>query len=140
AIFFDGLVQKTALDAFLTCLAVWIISGIIVSPTRLRTWGALGATMAALSLTRENALILIVVLLVWCVIGPIVGQPKGSPLPSYFGRGRSLDRLATMVRQTAALLVGVTLLLLPVAIRNYAVGGGFYLTTSQFGPNFYLVN
>jgi hypothetical protein len=25
-------------------------------------------------------------------------------------------------------------------IRNYAVAGGFYLTTSQFGPNLYLGN
>ena len=31
-------------------------------------------------------------------------------------------------------------MLLPVAIRNYAVGGGFYLTTSQFGPNFFIGN
>jgi hypothetical protein len=29
---------------------------------------------------------------------------------------------------------------MPFAIRNYAVGGGFYLTTSQFGPNFYIGN
>ncbi|MGC4083967.1 MAG: hypothetical protein QM736_18125 [Vicinamibacterales bacterium] len=29
---------------------------------------------------------------------------------------------------------------MPVALRNYAVGGGFYLTTSQFGPNFYIGN
>jgi tetratricopeptide (TPR) repeat protein len=25
-------------------------------------------------------------------------------------------------------------------VRNYSVGGGFYLTTSQFGPNFYIGN
>src|SRR4029077_16008695 len=30
--------------------------------------------------------------------------------------------------------------LAPVAIRNYAVGGGFYITTSQFGPNLYIGN
>ena len=29
---------------------------------------------------------------------------------------------------------------LPVAARNYAVGGEFYVTTSQFGPNFYIGN
>ena len=40
----------------------------------------------------------------------------------------------------AAFIIGVALLLVPVAIRNYAVGGGFYLTTSQFGPNLYLGN
>ena len=32
------------------------------------------------------------------------------------------------------------MLLLPVAIRNAAVGGGFYLTTSQFGSNFFIGN
>ena len=31
-------------------------------------------------------------------------------------------------------------MLLPVAIRNYSVGGGFYLTTSQFGSNLYIGN
>jgi tetratricopeptide (TPR) repeat protein len=119
AIFFDGLLQKTALDAFLTTLAVWIISGLIVSPKPWRTWAGLGATMAALSLTRENALILIGVIVAWC----LVRRPKGRPLP-----------------ELAAFGLGVSLLLLPVAIRNYAVGGGFYLTTSQFGPNLYLGN
>src|SRR5215510_12651971 len=70
AIFFDGLLQKTALDAFLTSLAIWIISGLIVSPTASwRSWVSLGATMGALSLTRENALILIGVIVVWAVVG-----------------------------------------------------------------------
>jgi tetratricopeptide (TPR) repeat protein len=32
------------------------------------------------------------------------------------------------------------MVLLPVVARNYAVTGGFYLTTSQFGPNFYIGN
>ena len=31
-------------------------------------------------------------------------------------------------------------MLLPVAARNYAVGGGFYLTTSQFGSNLFIGN
>ena len=119
AIFFDGLLQKTALDAFLTTLAVWIISGLIVSPKPWRTWAGLGATMAALSLTRENALILIGVIVAWCLLR----RPRGRLLPDL-----------------AAFGLGVSLLLLPVAIRNYAVGGGFYLTTSQFGPNLYLGN
>jgi tetratricopeptide (TPR) repeat protein len=40
----------------------------------------------------------------------------------------------------AAFLLGLAIILLPVAMRNYMVGGGFYLTTSQFGPNFYIGN
>ena len=31
-------------------------------------------------------------------------------------------------------------MLAPVVVRNYAVDGGFYLTTSQFGSNFYIGN
>jgi tetratricopeptide (TPR) repeat protein len=37
-------------------------------------------------------------------------------------------------------LVGVLLVLLPVAARNYSVAGGWYLTTSQFGSNLYIGN
>src|SRR4029077_1610877 len=39
-------------------------------------------------------------------------------------------------RSVAAFLLGLALVLVPVATRNSIVGGGFYLTTSQFGPNF----
>jgi tetratricopeptide (TPR) repeat protein len=42
--------------------------------------------------------------------------------------------------EAGALLLGAAIVLLPVAARNYAVGGGFYVTTSQFGPNFYIGN
>jgi len=145
AIFFDGLVQKTALDAFLTSLAIWIISRIVVSPkSSWRSWAALGATMGALSLTRENALILIGIIGVWALLG----RPEGRPLHEIPGvggterssRGRPLGRPHIGYSQSIAFALGVALLLMPVAIRNYAVGGGFYLTTSQFGPNLYLGN
>jgi 4-amino-4-deoxy-L-arabinose transferase-like glycosyltransferase len=120
AIFFDGLLQKTALDAFLVSLAIWIISGLVVSASSSwRSWVGLGATMGALSLTRENALILIAVIVVWCVLGPIAGA----------GRGRT----------ALAFVFGVSLLLLPVAIRNYAVGGGF-ISRHRSSTNLYLGN
>jgi hypothetical protein len=35
---------------------------------------------------------------------------------------------------------GCSLVLLPVGLRNLAVGREFHLTTSQFGPNFYIGN
>jgi hypothetical protein len=41
------------------------------------------------------------------------------------------------VKQSAALLLGVALVLLPVALRNRAVGGVFALTTSGAGTNVY---
>ena len=37
-------------------------------------------------------------------------------------------------------MAGLAIVLLPVAARNAYVGGGFYVTTSQFGPNFYIGN
>jgi tetratricopeptide (TPR) repeat protein len=37
-------------------------------------------------------------------------------------------------------LLGLAIVLLPVAVRNSVVDRGFYLTTSQFGPNFYIGN
>jgi tetratricopeptide (TPR) repeat protein len=134
AIFFDALIQKAVLDVFLICLALWIISRIIPSrrpglppsgrpglagqaiaiPNRL--WLILGLTMGALSLTRENALVFVVVILAWVLLS-----------------GRSL--VPAMV-----FAGGLALVLAPVALRNYAVGGGFYVTTSQFGPNFYIGN
>jgi len=35
---------------------------------------------------------------------------------------------------------GLTMVFAPVVARNYSVDGGFYLTTSQFGSNFYIGN
>ena len=37
-------------------------------------------------------------------------------------------------------LLGLAIVLVPVAARNAVVGGGFFVTTSQFGPNFYIGN
>ena len=47
---------------------------------------------------------------------------------------------STRLQLAAAFVLGLAIVLLPVAARNYAVGGGFYLTTSQFGPNFFIGN
>jgi tetratricopeptide (TPR) repeat protein len=161
AIFFDGLLQKSVLDVFFVCLALWLIARIItvrlpafakatarppkpsgggkadttcnktfVRGVRLPwpaeaaerrrwqpdlLWLSLGLVMGGLSLTRENALVFIVVIVTWGVF-------------------------VARVRSVAAFLIGLALVLVPVAARNTIVGGGFYVTTSQFGPNFYIGN
>ena len=43
-------------------------------------------------------------------------------------------------RQLVFLAVGLVMLFTPVVIRNYSIDGGIYLTTSQFGSNFYIGN
>ena len=136
AIFFDGLIQKSVLDVFFVCLALWILSGLINSPSAgasaPRHWLWLGLAMGGLSLTRENALVLVVVILIWGVWRVVRLKPD------------STHEVASAFRRTGltlgAFILGLAIVLLPVAIRNYAVGGGFYLTTSQLGPNLYIGN
>lgn len=140
AIFFDGLVQKAslglALMAALLLLLAWIARSSRAASTvaarapsdrsRVRLclvrWAGVGMVLALLALTRENALVLIVVVLAWIWI-------------RFHGQ-----RIAARLARSAALLVGISVLLLPVGIRNAAVGGEFALTTVQSGPNFYIGN
>ena len=120
AIFFDGLLQKSVLDVFFSCLALWILSGLVTKPGN-RAWIWLGLAMGGLALTRENALVLVGVVFLWAVL-----RRRSSP--------------NERVSAGLGLALGLSIVLLPVALRNYSVGGGLYLTTSQFGPNFYIGN
>ena len=145
AIFFDALIQKSVLDVFfvsalLALIAVQLPPSLVPSfgeprpdtpkpdtakpPIGMRRrplWPAmLGVVAGCLALTRENALILVALLGVWIGFTPVQRR-----------------RRLTLVAVFAA---GVSLVLLPVAIRNYSVTGAFYLTTAQFGPNFYIGN
>jgi tetratricopeptide (TPR) repeat protein len=130
AIFFDSLIQKSVLDVFFICLTLWILSGLVpdsrnglaLVATRERVaWLCLGLGMGALSLTRENALVLAVVILLWVFVRNGVA-----------GRER--------VAAAGAFVLGLAIVIVPVTVRNHIVGGGFYVTTSQFGPNFYIGN
>ena len=144
AIFFDGLIQKSVLDVFFICLMLWLIGSIITDTAegrdhqnRLftrerRLWLCLGLATGGLSLTRENALAFTVVILTWALTR-LRNRPESTARPHSAPPRR---RLACV----SAFLVGVTLVLLPVVVRNRIVGGQFYLTTSQFGPNFYIGN
>ena len=121
AIFFAGLLQKSALDLFFVSLLLWLLSGAGTSAYSLSRWIVVGVVLGALTLTRENGLVFAIPILVCCL------WPSSRPLP---------ERL----RRASAFLFGVALVLLPVAARNAAIGGEFHLTTAQFGPNFYIGN
>ena len=122
AIFFDGLIQKSVLDVFFVAAALAAIAALATGAhDRKGLWFGLGVTLGCLSLTRENALVLVAVLAVW----------------GWFGAPHArLGRVAALGLCAA----GLGVVLAPVAVRNAAVGGGLYLTTSQFGPNFYIGN
>jgi tetratricopeptide (TPR) repeat protein len=123
AIFFDGLLQKSVLDVFFISLVLWLLSGLLDNPGKRSRWFSLGLALGGLTLTRENGLVLIVPILLWRLLQPDVSW-------------HSQTLRSTMV----ALTLGLVLVVLPVAVRNRAVGGEWHLTTSQFGPNFYLGN
>jgi tetratricopeptide (TPR) repeat protein len=122
AVFFDGLIQKSVLDVFFVCLVLWIISGLVDDANRRSRWIWLGMSLGGLALTRENALAIAGAILLW---------PPG---PS---QSRSLQQRAL---HAGLLLLGLAVVLLPVAARNRMVGGEWHLTTSQFGPNLYIGN
>jgi tetratricopeptide (TPR) repeat protein len=120
-IFFTTIVQKASLGFFLTALVLNLLSRItrtIRSPTLL----LLGASLGLLALTRENALIFILIIVPWLAV-------------QY--RRVSLRTRATWI---ALLLFGASIPLVSVGLRNYRVGGEFALTTSQFGTNFFIGN
>jgi tetratricopeptide (TPR) repeat protein len=116
AIFFDGLIQKSVLDVLFTCTALVLVARMLGAGTWNPRWMLLlGAVLGALALTRENALLLALVIAVWAW--------------RRFG-----------VRSVGMLAAGLALVLLPVVARNALIGGGFFLTTSQFGSNLYIGN
>ena len=150
AIFFDGLLQKSVLDVFFICLAV--------DAERLHRRSVERASRAAAPLARARR----------CDgrAQPHARERAGVRGVTRLGRSSAVlhtrDAHACWRRQqrgdcaaparsgvggarrsrgcVAAFALGLAIVLLPVAVRNYAVGGGFYLTTSQFGPNFYIGN
>jgi tetratricopeptide (TPR) repeat protein len=122
AIFFTTLVQKASLGFFFTSLVLNLLSRIyqsIRSPSLLLL---LGTSLGLLALTRENALIFIPIIVAWLAV-------KVHRTPS--------RRLAGWI---ALLLLGASIPLVSVGLRNYVVGGEFTLTTSQFGTNFFIGN
>ena len=121
SIFFDGILQKASIDLVLMCGLLWTLGAIQQQP-RLRLVVLAGVLQGAMTLNRENAAVLVPVLMAWIV---------------WLSWGE-LARLGTL--RLAALAAGMALVLLPVGLRNYRVGGEFTLTTSQMGPNFYIGN
>src|SRR5262249_16672421 len=156
---FDGLIQKSVLDVFFLCVGLFLIGEIVVrlapddteaahrrpdrgsvrlEPDRnvrssIGLWFALGLSMGALALTRETARVFTLVILAWALVvspqSPITNPPNPhSPIPN--------PRPAARAQRALLFIAGLAVVLAPVAARNAYVGGGFYITTSQFGPNF----
>jgi tetratricopeptide (TPR) repeat protein len=121
AIFFDGLIQKSSLDIVLVTLVLALLARFRDRLDWKSLVGASAAT-ALLVLNRENARLVFLVIGAWLLIA---------------FREVPIRRRAVWAGVFLAASLAV---LLPVGLRNYWVGGEFLLSTSQFGPNFYIGN
>jgi len=121
AVFFDVLVQKAVLGLFFTCALLALIGRLVQGQ---RWWWLMlcGAVLGCFALTRENALILVPIVFAWLLV--------------YFNTLSWAQRL----RSCGLVAFGLATVLVPVGVRNLVVGGEFLITTSQFGPNFFIGN
>ncbi len=118
-LFYDAQFLKESPAVAVTSFLLWALAAARSHPGVGR-WLTAGALLGILALLRENALLLIPFLL------PLAWTREGG--------GRAL------LRRGGALLAGLVLALLPVALRNGLVGGDFLPTTFQGGVNFYIGN
>lgn len=121
AIFFDGMIQKSALDLVFMTLLLWLLAR-IEDGAGAGVLAATGAVLGAFALTRENALVFFPVIAAW-----LLWRFRSA------GWGRA-------VRAAFLFMAGFAAVLLPVGVRNQVIGGEFLLTTAQSGPNFFIGN
>ena len=128
AIFFDVIIQKSSLEAFLTAGFFALVAAASAGGARRRLlWLASGSALGLLALARENALIWAPVALVAAAFAAHDAVTRGSAR-------RQREFAVACCAFGLALPLGIT------AARNYKVGGEPQISTSQFGPNFYIGN
>ncbi len=116
-LFYDVQLLKESLAVTATGFFLWALAA---ARDRVGWWLGAGLLLGILALLRENALLLVPFLL------PLAWKRE--------------DRWLGLARRGGALVAGLALALLPVAVRNGLVGGDFLPTTSQGGVNFYIGN
>lgn len=111
-------------NLFLPILAVLLL-GLASGPgagVEVRRWLGVGVAAGLGALLRGNLLVMLPWIALWPIALRILAERTG------WAKG---------ARETAAVVGGIVLCLLPVFVRNYAVGGEFALSTSGAGTNFY---
>jgi len=156
AIFFDGILQKASLAGLLVCALVWLLS----LRNRVFSYGkaiSLGLVLGLLCLTRENAFAWWPLIVIWLFVesrrhrsSDVIQKDsnlKSQELPesttASYPRGlkpAARGRRSSFVMLVVWFLLGMMLVLGPVALRNRKVGGAWTLSTFQAGPNFYIGN
>lgn len=119
-LYYEGQVMKSFLNPVLAVLVLVLL--VLARSGSVRALGAAGGAVGVLALTRETAILLVPVLALGCA--------ATWPLPARRER----------LRAAAWFLAGAAAVLLPLALRNFAVSGEAVLLTSGGGEVFYLGN
>jgi 4-amino-4-deoxy-L-arabinose transferase-like glycosyltransferase len=122
AIFYDGDLLVTAIQTPLNLLLALALIRASARQTW-RSWALAGALLGLSALARPNVLLLGVIVVPWMALSLRRRVPK--------------TRIALLA---AAFCAATGALLLPAAIRNYAVGDDLVLVSAQGGANFYIGN
>ncbi len=118
-LFYDVQLLKESLAVAFVCFLFWTLVEARESKA-LALWILAGVICGFLSLLRENML-LIVPFLIFLSIRP-------------------REKVLVFFLRSSVFMLGIGVILFPVAFRNWKVGGNFLPTTFQGGVNFYIGN
>jgi len=118
-VFYDVQLLKESLAVTLVCFLFWALVEARES-NGLALWILAGVICGFLSLLRENMLLIVPFLLLLAI--------------------RPRERFSVFILRCGVFILGIAIILVPVAFRNWKVGGNFLPTTFQGGVNFYIGN
>ena len=118
-LFYDVQLLKESLAVTLVCFLLWILIEARESKGT-ALWILAGMISGLLALLRENTLLIAPFLILLAL------RPRGK-FPSF-------------ILRASVFILGIAIILVPVAFRNWKVGGSFLPTTFQGGVNFYIGN
>jgi 4-amino-4-deoxy-L-arabinose transferase-like glycosyltransferase len=118
-VFYDVQLLKESLAVTMVSLLLWAL---VEARERkgLALWVGAGIISGILSLLRENMLLIVPFLIL------LAFRPR--------------EKFSAFLPRGLVFVLGVTIVLVPVAYRNWKVGGNFLPTTFQGGVNFYIGN
>lgn len=120
-LYYDGIIMPTSQILFLHVLALVLLQ-LAVRRRAAWWWVVSGVTLGLCALAHGTALLLVVGVLGWI----LVGQPR--------------DERKTGLRRCALLLAGVVPVIGMVTVRNYVVSDDLVLLTSNAGKNLFIGN
>lgn len=131
AIYFDGLIEKSSLAVLLSLGMLWCVNK-GAGAMALWRWGLAGVLLGLLVLTRQNALALLPLLLLWAACDERwVGGGREAGAPRRVGRD---------IAAAALVIAGFAAAVAPWAIRNKQVIGDAVISTPNMGQNFWMGN